>query len=66
MIRTTQRFFDALFVNRDHEAAFRFFASSAYACLSVGLLPQQRSASDGGSAAEPVVRNNSIAELMRR
>lgn len=52
MIRTTQRFFDTLFVNRDHQAAFRFFALSAYACLSVGLLPEQRSASHGGSAAE--------------
>jgi hypothetical protein len=57
MIRTTQRFFDALFVNRDHEAAFRFFAPSAYACLSVALLPERRRAGDGDSAAESLRRH---------
>jgi hypothetical protein len=56
MIRTTQRFFDALFVNRDYEAGFRFFAPSAYACLSVALLPEQRPAGDGASAAESLRR----------
>jgi hypothetical protein len=34
IIRTTQRFFNALFLNRDHEAAFRFFGRSA-ACRTV-------------------------------
>jgi len=38
MIRIIHRFFDALFVNRDHEAAFRFFVSSSYACLSLALV----------------------------
>jgi hypothetical protein len=52
MIRATQRFFKTLFVDRDYEVAFRFFASSAYACLSLGLLPEQRSASHSGSDAE--------------
>jgi hypothetical protein len=52
MIRATELFFDALFVNRDYEAAFRFFAPSSYACLSLAVQPEQRSASDTANAAE--------------
>jgi hypothetical protein len=52
MIRTTERFFDVLFVKKDDQAAFRFFAPRSYTCVSRIGLGEQRSVSDPTNAAE--------------
>jgi hypothetical protein len=47
-----QRFFDALFVTRDHEAASRFFLPSFSACVDLAVSSKQQSAGDPAGTEE--------------
>lgn len=52
MTRTVNRFFDELFVRKNHDAAFQLIAPSSFACLDDASLSGKRSSGRSASTAE--------------